>query len=121
MSSEQIGIFRRLFDLDGCCCRTVFPAAFGFMTALLTLHFLDELFVGFRGELLPLGRTSAGGAELHDTDVPLPLSDELFVVCRFGRFLLLRLEDATLRVLALERRFGFTSSFPRRLDVFREE
>lgn len=125
MSSEQIGAFRRFFAAGACCCRTVLAAVFGLITALLIFRFL-ELLVGFRDALLLLGRISADGPELHDTDVPLPLSDELlggcFVVCSFGRFLLvLRLEDELLRFLSLERRFGFTSSFRRRLEDFRPE
>lgn len=95
------------------------------MTALLTLRFLDELLVGFSDAILPLGRTSAEGPELHDADVPLPLSDELFAggfaIWSFGRFLLLllRLEVELLRFLTLDR-FGF-ASFQRRLEDFRED
>lgn len=127
MSSEQIGAFRRFFDAGPGCCLAVFAAVFGFMTALLTLRFLDELLAGFMDALLlPLARATADGPELHDADVPLPLSDELlagcFVVWSFGRFLLvLCLEDELLRFLALGRRFGFTSSFRRRLEDFRDE
>lgn len=95
------------------------------MTALRTLRFLDEEVVGFRVGTLAMGRTSDEGPELHEAEVPLPLSDELLGVCfaiwSFGRFLLplLRLEDELLRFLVLER-FGF-GSFRRRLEDFRED
>lgn len=96
------------------------------MTALLTLRFLDELLVGFWDAVFSLARASAEGAELHDVDVPLPLSGELFwgsfVICSLGRFLLLlplRLEDELLRFLVALERFGF-ASFRRLLEDFRE-
>lgn len=85
ISSEQIGTFRR-FRVVGW---QGWSRVFGLITTLLSLRFAEELAAADLGDvLLPLGRISADGTDVHETEVPFPLSDELFgfLGVTLGRF-----------------------------------
>lgn len=108
-----MGTFR-LFRVVGC---RVTLRVFGLMTTLRSLRLLEELIEDLGDVLqLTLGMVSVDGTEVHETDVPLPLSDELFgtlteLFCLF----LVRFATDVFRFLAFGR---FLTSFRRSFEVF---
>lgn len=113
INSEQIGAFRRRLDAFRSCWRTAFATGFSLMMALFSLRFLpEELLAGLMtdvalGGVIALGMVSVEGPDVHEADVPLPLSEEVFEgvlgIWSFWRLRLERFEDEVFRFLTLER------------------
>lgn len=96
------------------------------MIALFNLRFRSLELQAAGLATIIVGMVSVEGPEVHETDVPLPLSDELFEGClgvwSFCRFRLEErfLEDEVFRFFALER-LGLDSFWRRFAEVLRDE
>lgn len=108
INSEQIGALRRFLNDE---CRAV-CVPLGLTMALRSFLFFEQLGDAFGDVLLllPLGTASTEGTDVADTEVPLPLSEELFARVECFRY---RFDVECFLLFTFER---FFSSLLRRLE-----